>query len=242
MKMIIIDKEIFQLFPGFKRGIIAVSDIVNGPGNERIKKLLQEEIEKRCGTNCVEHEFVKSWEEAHRKFGSNPNKYPPSIKSLLKRIQKGGGFPLINSVVALFNYISIKYLVPCGGDDVNRINGNLRLGFARGNETFIPLGSEAAENPEPGEVIYFDEETGNVMCRRWNWRNGDFTKITRDTKKIIINIDGVGSIPPASVLKARDELARLLAELCGATLKTGYIDADNQEMQINLQPAVEDQC
>jgi len=234
MKKIIIDQDIFDQFPDFKRGIIIVHNIENALGNKRIKKPLNREIENKIGTNCLEHEFVKTWDDVHLKFGSNPNKFPPSIKSLLKRIQKAGGFPFINSVVALFNYISIKYLIPCGGDDVDKIEGNFHLGFANGNESFIPLGGKDKDNPESGEVIYYDDKTLNVMCRRWNWRNGDFSKITENTKKIVINIDGIGPISQSLIEEARDKLAELLNEQCKASLETDLIDKNRQEIDLHL--------
>ena len=235
MRSTIIDSEIFIQFPHFKRGIIIIDDIENALGNKRIKKPLNKEIAKRIKEeDSSKGTFIKAWEEAHLKFNSDPIKYPPSIKALLKRINKGGGFPFINSVVALFNYISIKYLIPCGGDDIDKIEGNLHLGFAKGNETFIPLGGEVIENPQPGEVIYFDDKTLKVMCRRWNWRNGDFSKITENTKKIVINIDGIGLIPESIVVEARDELAKLLIEQCKAKLATDLLDIDKNEIDINL--------
>ena len=234
MKKIIIDQEIFDKFPDFKRGIIVVSDIENAAGNKRIKKPLNKQIEDRMGTDCLESELVLGWDEVHRQFGSNPNKYPPSIKSLLKRIQKGGGFPFINSVVALFNYISIKYLIPCGGDDVDAIEGNLRLGLSNGLEKFVPLGSEEQENPEENEVIYYDDKTLNVMCRRWNWRNGDLTKITENSKKIVINIDGVGVASHSLIEEARDELAQFLKEQCKATLTVDMLDKDKRELDLDF--------
>jgi DNA/RNA-binding domain of Phe-tRNA-synthetase-like protein len=230
MRKIAIENKIFVRFPDFKRGIIIVTNIDNTFKNNWIQNLLDQEIENKIGTDYSINEFVKEWDEVHRAFGSNPNKFPPSIKSLLKRIQKGVGFPYINSVVALFNYISIKYLIPCGGDDIDKIEGNLHLGFARGNEIFVALGSAELEKPESGEVIYFDDKTLNVMCRRWNWRNGDFTKITENAKNIVINIDGVGQISKSLVLEARDELAQLLVEQCGASVTTGYLNIENQEI------------
>ena len=235
MRRTIINQEIFIPFPDFKRGIIIIRDIENTLGNKRIKKPLNKEIEKRVKEgDCSERPFVKAWEEAHLKFNSDPTKYPPSIKALLKRINKGGGFPFINSVVALFNYISIKYLVPCGGDDIDRIEGNLCLDFAKGNETFTSLGGEEIENPQPGEIIYFDDKTLKVMCRRWNWRNADFSKITEDTKKIVINIDGIGLIPKSIILEARDELAKLLIEQCKAKLIVDFLDINKTEINIDL--------
>lgn len=234
MKKIIIDPEIFEKYPDFIRGIIIVEDIENNPENEKIKELLDKEIKNKTGQNLLENEFVKTWDKVHENFGSNPNKFPPSIKSLIKRVEKEAGVPFINSVVALFNYISIKYLIPCGGDDIEKIEGNLRLGLARGDESFIPLGSEDKETPETGEVIYFDDKTLNVMCRRWNWRNGDFTKITPETKKIVINVDGIGPVPQSLIEEARDELAKLLVEQCKAELKTDLLNKNRKEIELNL--------
>ncbi len=233
MKKIIIEEPLFSNFPDFKRGVIVVSNIDNKSSNDKINDLLNFEIANRIGSNCIEHEYVKAWSDNHSKFGSNPNKYPPSIKSLLKRIQSGSGLPFINSVVALFNYISIKYLIPCGGDDTSKIEGDLCFGYSKGNEIFIPLGSTTQENPAIGEVIYFDNKTLNVMCRRWNWRNGDFTKITEHSKQLVINIDGIGTVPQALIESARDELSKLLIEQCNAELKTGLLDSKSCEYLLN---------
>ncbi len=142
----------------------------------------------------------------------------------------GGGLPFINSVVTLFNYISIKYLVPCGGDDIKKISGNLCLDFATGDESFIGLGSTEVEHPEKGEVIYFDDQSKQIMCRRWNWRNAEFSKISDDTKEIVINIDGIESIPTSVIIEARDELAGLLQEHCAAILTTDLLTRQNQEI------------
>lgn len=234
MKKIIVDKEVFEKYPQFVRGIIIVNDINNRSENEEVKTLLNQEIKNKAGQDLIQHDYIKAWSKAHEEFGSNPNKFPPSIKSLIKRLQKGGEIPFINSVVALFNYISIKYLIPCGGDDVRKIEGNLRLGLAKGNENFIPLGVNDKEMPEPGEIIYFDDKTLNVMCRRWNWRNGDFTKITSETKKIVINLDGIHPIPQNLIETARDELAALLTKHCQAKVTTDLISKDKKEIELNF--------
>lgn len=234
MRKIIIDKEIFEKFSDFKRGVIIIEDINNTVANTEIDNLLADQIQERIKSGPVGEEFIKCWEEVYLKFGVNPNKFPPSIKSLLKRIDKGGKIPFINSAVALFNYISIKYLIPCGGDDVEKIEGNLHLGFAKGNENFTPLGSQEKESPEAGEVIYFDDKTQNIMCRRWSWRNGDFTKITENTKKIVINLEGIGPASQDLIIQARDELAALLTKTCNAKLTIDLLNSAKPEIEINL--------
>lgn len=248
MRKIIIEKEIFEKFPDFKRGIIVIENLENDSTgsagslqdplttseNAEIQKMLDEEVGKRLNMNFAENEFIKAWDEIYVKFGANPNKFPPSIKSLLKRVSKGGTIPFINSAVALFNIISLKYLIPCGGDDVDTIKGNLKLGVANGSENFISLGSTELEHPDVGEVIYFDDETNNVMCRRWNWRNGDFSKIATNTKKIVINVDGIGPADEALIVSARDELAALFEKYCRAKCQIDLLNKDKTELEINL--------
>ena len=234
MRKIIIEKEIFDRFPGFKRGLVIVEDIENARENENIEKLLDKEIERRAKEHNIEHKFIKAWDEIHRGFGSNPNRFPPSIKALLKRIEKGAKIPFINSVVASFNYISLKYLIPCGGDDIAKVKGNLHLGFASGNELFTPLGKDEIEHPDQGEVIYYDDEALTVMCRKWNYRNGDFTKVTEESKKIVINIDGAGVVPESLIIEARDELAQLLKEQAKAKLSTDLLTKEKNELEIDL--------
>lgn len=233
MRKIIVSEELFEKFPNFKRGLIIVEDIDNILENQEIGNMLDKEIESKKDSDISNNSFILAWDEVHRRFSSNPNKFPPSIKSLLKRIKKGG-FPFINSVVALFNYISVKYEIPCGGDDVEKIEGNLKLDFARGDEKFIGLGNVENEPPIFGEVIYFDDATNNVMCRKWNWRNGSDTKIIEKSKKIVINIDGIGPVSKALIEEARDELAKLLIEKCNAKLTTNYIDKDSREVEIEI--------
>ena len=250
MRKIIVDKEIFEKFPGFNRGIIVIENLENGStpltinSNIEIQKMLSEQMEQRAkeGESVLQSEFIKAWDEVYVGFGANPNKFPPSIKSLLKRVSKGGQIPFINSVVALFNIISLKYLIPCGGDDVDTIKGNLKLGIAKGDENFTSLGSTELEHPDVGEIIYFDDVTNNVMCRRWSWRNGDFSKITTETKKIIINVDGIGPAsaeasagkPASLIVSARDELASMLEKYCGAKIQTDLLNAEKNEIEIEL--------
>jgi DNA/RNA-binding domain of Phe-tRNA-synthetase-like protein len=232
MKRIIITDEIFDLFPDFYRGIVLVKDISNQKSNKRIRKILKKEIDRQVDIDELKDPRILAWNEAHKRFASDPDTYLPSITYLLKSMRPNRALPFINSAVALFNYISVKYILPCGGDDVERVEGNLVLGAADGTEKFIPLGGETEEHPLPGEIIYYDDSTKNVMCRRWNWRNGDITKIEVDTKKIVINIDCLPPITPDKGNEARDELAELLKVHCGAEVETRYVNSDTREIEI----------
>jgi DNA/RNA-binding domain of Phe-tRNA-synthetase-like protein len=176
------------------------------------------------------HPQIASWRQAYTDFGTNPNKFYCSIESLGRRARRGDQLPYINTLVALFNYFSLKHMVPSGGDDLDSVDGDLRLTLAKGDEPFTPLNSDAIEYPPPGEVIYVDNS--KVMCRRWNWRQGDQTKLTPDTTDVAINVD---CLPPVSKDKARaitGELADLVKEFCGGEVKYSLLDASQNEAEI----------
>lgn len=232
MKKIIIQDQLFEMFPNFRREVVVVRSLNNRTSYKPIRRLLKMQIDRRTDIDLDGEPRLISWDEAHKKFGSSPRRYMPSIRSLLKRIKSNPALPFINSVVALFNYISLKYCLPCGGDDIAAIEGDLVLGIADGSEVFQALGSTKVENPREGEVIYFDSLTKNVMCRRWNWRNGDSTKIEVHSQSLVINVDCLPPITPETGIQARDELAELLAEHCDAETETGSLHRDCREYTI----------
>jgi DNA/RNA-binding domain of Phe-tRNA-synthetase-like protein len=215
-----IEEEIFQEFPLFRRGIVVASGIQNQGGSEELEALLLEAVESagRRPIDVKADPRIAVWSEAHRRFGSNPNKFPPAHFSLIKRVQKPGiHLPFINRVVAVMNYNSIVDVIPVGGDDLDHAGPCLELRYASGQETFVPLDSpETSEHPTQGEVIYVVADSGRVMCRRWNWRNGYETRIKEETRTMVMNIDGLGPESEPIATKTRDRVAAMLEKYCGA--------------------------
>ena len=234
MRNIIVAQEVFDLVPEFFRGVVIVESITNHVHLEAVAALLRQVVAQQAAVDIAQDPRLMSWDAAHRKFGSNPNKFPPSIKALRKRIKSNPELPYINSAVALFNYISLKYGLPCGGDDVDHIAGDLVLGLSDGTEPFLALGADKPEVPAPGEVIYYDSHTRTVMCRRWNWRNGAQTKIEASTRRMVINIDCLPPITRDTGIQARDELADLLIRHCAARLRTGGLHAGSRQIEIGI--------
>jgi len=222
-----VEKRVFQDFPLFRRGIVVASGVQNKSGSQELEKLLQEAVESACrrAIDVKADPRIAVWSEAHRRFGSNPNKFPPAHFALIKRVQKPGvRLPFINKVVSLMNINSIGDVIPVGGDDVERAGQRLELRYASGRETFVPLDSpEMTEHPSPGEIIYVVADSERVMCRRWNWRNGYDTRITEETKVMVMNIDGLGEESESRAAGTRDRVAAMLEKYCGARTVTAML-------------------
>ena len=235
MGTITIADKIFENNPSFRRGIVIARNMQNKTEDSELSDMLKKTLSDRF-ENPVDLETdhrITDWKDAHRAFNSNPNKFPPAHIALIKRIQKKKTeIPFINSVVAVMNIVSISNILPVGGDDIIAPDSVYKLGISDGSESFVPLGMpDKEENPDAGEVIYFIEDTKDVMCRRWNWRNGDKTKINENTEKIIMNIDAIGEGSEERALKAGDMVAELLEKYCGAETEKTLLSLEKRSHQ-----------
>ena len=229
MTIIRIHPKIFEDYPTFRRGIVIARRMDNQGHSGELEDILHQTI-VRAAQQPIDLKTdprAAVWNDAHRQFGSNPNKFPPAHCALLKRVQKPGArIPFINKVVAIMNINSIRGAIPVGGDDLTRAGGSLELRYADGNETFTPLGNpDMTEQPAAGEVIYVVAESNEVMCRRWNWRNGHNTRIDEATRMIVMNIDGLGDDSPARVIDTRDRVAQMLETYCQAEVATTLLSS-----------------
>lgn len=230
----IVSTEVLAKFPEYIRGVVIAKGVNNYGENqmliELLKKMVGSAIRDESMQDIKNHPRIAPWRQAYADFGINPNKFHCSIESLARRARRGDQLPYINTLVALFNYFSLKHMVPSGGDDLDLVDGDLHLTLAKGDELFTPLGADIVENPLPGEVIYADNS--KVLCRCWNWRQGDQTKLSLATTKVAINVD---CLPPVSRGEAEAitmELADLVREFCGGEVKFFLLDATRNEVEI----------
>jgi lysyl-tRNA synthetase class 2 len=231
-----VEKEVFQMFPYFCRAVVVAAGINNrGPCPELEERLnaQQEEMRQDSSIDLAAHPRLIAWKDAYRQFGSNPNKFTPSIVFLAKQVKSGKTVRSISPAVDAFNLISMKYLVPSGGDDMNSVEGDVTLGLAKADETFAPIFSpDAIEHPDAGEIIYVNRQTQRVLCRRWNWRNADFSKLRPETRNLSINVDGMQpAIGRSEIEEAAEALRQLLIQYCGGTVSILYLDERNSHAE-----------
>ena len=164
---IILGQDFLEIFPESKIGVVVAKNVQNSTeDNSKFEQLLNEAHEK-AKLHLGESEFSKnkivaSWREAFKKFKTKKGNRS-SIEALLKRVDNGRGVGSISPLVDIYNSISLEFGVPCGGEDIDKISGDMKLTLATGNEEFITLGSEKSEPPLENELIYKDEK--GAICR-----------------------------------------------------------------------------
>ncbi|MDR1977454.1 MAG: hypothetical protein LBQ42_01845 [Synergistaceae bacterium] len=228
--------EVFALFPGYVRHVLVLRDADNTKEVPELAELLVKEQNRmrseEAFADLKTHPLVASWRDAFQSFGANPNKCPPSVANLIKRVRGGKDLPYVNSLVAIFNVVSMRYVLPAGGDDLDKVRGDIRLTRAQGRESYTPLGSpEQKEHPAPGEIVLLDTGNDEVFCRAWCWKNGDVSKIEASTRRVAINIDALPPLGAEDGRVAALETQEMVRRFCGGSSELYRLDAANGSIE-----------
>ncbi|MDU5492294.1 MAG: B3/4 domain-containing protein [Clostridium perfringens] len=231
MKKFIIEDDFWELFPNAKIGIITCNGIDNTIKDENQYKDMISQGEKEALTHLPNEEFssnevIKVWRDAFKKFKTKKGARS-SIEALLKRVSTGKGLGTINPLVDIYNSISLKYAMPCGGEDMDKFIGDIRLTKATGDESFIILGSYKSEPPYEGEIVYKDDE--GAICRCWNWRESVRTMLTENTKNAFLCIELVDENREKDFENALKELSQLVEENLGGKSQISILHINNKE-------------
>ncbi len=230
-----IDDRIFEQFPGIMVGVIVAHGINNKLHQDEIKQLLkkaQDDLIKMVkAAELGEHPHVAAWRGAYKAFGATPKKHLSSVENLAQHALKGQELAPINPLVDVYNTVSLKYLLPAGGEDLDTIKGDIRLTIAGPSEPpVVLLGQQEARAPEKGEVIYTDEQ--GAICRRWNWKEAERTKLTENTQHAILVLEALPPVTKELLESAVHELACLIEKYCGGTVTVDILDVQHRSVQL----------
>lgn len=234
MKKFIIEDEFWNLFPNAKVGIVICHDIDNTVKDEEQYREMILQGEKEALKYLKDSKFsnnqvIKVWREAFKKFKTKKGARS-SIEAMLKRVDKGNPVGTINPLVDIYNSISLKYALPCGGEDIDKFDGNIRLTKAIGDEEFIPLGTDENSPPYEGEVVYKDNK--GAICRCWNWREAVRTMLTENTTNAFLCIELIDENRYAEFETALKDLENKVADNLGGRFKTSILDINDKEAAI----------
>lgn len=240
MKKFIAEPSFWNIFPNAKIGVLTITNVnetaqLTEQEKAEIANLLEQanQIAKKYVPNepISENPVVATWRKAYQSFPTKKGARC-SIEALLKRVLHGNPVNTIAPSVDITNAISLKYAFPIGAEDMDTFDGDIKLGCQKGGEDFLPIGSEQQEPPLPNELAYYDDF--GVICRCWNWRDGQRTQITDHTTSEFIAMECIEEDRYEDLAKALDELETLLCKYLKVKVITKVIiDKDNPTCNIN---------
>ena len=235
MKKFIIDRSFWELFPDATIGVMLLRGYENAEESpQELVDMLAESnrlaAQYLTAENFSDNPVVQVWRQAFRKFKTKKG-VRCSIEALLKRSTGENPVHTINPLVDIYNSASLRYALPVGSEDMDTFVGDLRLTITEGGDDFHLIGEEESNPSLPGELVYKDD--AGAVCRCFNWRDGQRTMITGQTRNAFMIIE---NLEPERVddLKALMDFVQENAEIyLHAKVKKTILDKDNSEMVIS---------
>jgi DNA/RNA-binding domain of Phe-tRNA-synthetase-like protein len=223
-----ISEDVLSRFPAAVLGVAVAREVDNAGEDAALVERLRQ---AQAGASAqfrdlpvTEHPNIAVWREAYRRFGAKPKDYHSSIENLVRRALRGQALPHINRLVDIYNAVSLETLLPAGAEDLDAIQGDVELAVAGDEPPVRLLGEPEARPPRPGEVIYRDRV--GAICRRWNWKEADRTKLTEATRNALVVVEGLPPIEKSAVASAIEEISRRIRDHCGGAVVTALLDRE----------------
>lgn len=231
-----VENEFWELFPQAQISIMVAKGLDNSVDESKdlyFKSLLDKGSKRAedfiSDEPFTQNEVIQEWRQAFTKFKTKKGARS-SIEALLKRVSQGREFNPINPLVDIYNSVSLSYAVPCGGEDIDKIEGGLHLAKAQGGEPFFPLGAETDAPALPEEIIYHDDE--GAVCRCLNWREAKRTMLTEETRNAVLVIEAINEDQAKRAQAAMRELQSLVEDYFGVKGEITHLTIDNPSVDI----------
>lgn len=228
MQLFKVDDTFWKIFPEASIAVLSVAGLreedLSQVQADEIRELLvsaNEEAKKYVPHEPVSaNEIVQVWRNAYQKFPTKKGARC-SLESLLKRVLHGTPVGSIVPSVDITNAVSLRYAFPIGVENIDAFDGDLHLGVMKGGEAFLPIGEDRDDPPLAGEIAYYDRS--GVVCRCWNWRDGQRTQMKDGTRNAFIAMECVEVQRVPDLQKAMEVLRDLLQKYLHAEILSSAI-------------------
>jgi DNA/RNA-binding domain of Phe-tRNA-synthetase-like protein len=221
-----IDASVAEIFPEIKIGfgiIRHVRVLAEHPELEVLKSEVIREVRENLGDRQITTlPRVQAFRQIYKKFGVNPNSRRPSAEALLRRIiDPGKDLYKVNTVVDAYNLVSAQYQLPMAAYDLDRLTLPIILRFAQEGELHRAIGQAMPEPLSAGELVYADQHT--ILCRDFNYRDADATKVTTETHNLIVFVDGCAEVESSQLLDALKMASMRIVAFNGGEIDGSWI-------------------
>jgi len=179
---------------------------------EELKKEVIEEIKNYYNLETLKNDpQMRLYRDFFWKIDIDPTKTRPASEALIRRILAGSPLPQINTAVDSYNLASIKSGVPLAAFDAGMLKGELTMRFAKEGEEFAGIGMKEPKILAGKEIVIEDQES---LVAIYPYRDADKSKITLDTKEILLMSCGVPGVSGEKLDEALNMASDYLEKHC----------------------------
>jgi len=215
MKEIIICDDVRKRFPDLRAFLILIKDvhIENTLKNlEEFKKDVFDDVKRRYSLHELKDVAIfRAYRDFFWEIGVDPTKTRPASEALIRRILQGKQIPSVNTLVDAYNLASIVSEVPLAAFDYQTLQGELLMRFAQQDGEFVGIGMKEVKL-KGNEIVISDSKK---VIAIYPHRDSDETKITTETKDVLLMVCGAPGVGEDILNKARDIAVGYIRRFCG---------------------------
>lgn len=226
------DEAIWRDFPELVPGVMAVEGIHPNVNVDALIAGYEAIARERLGDGTESGlPEIQAWRRAFSKMGLKPTQYRCASEALLRRFRKEDSLPRLHPLIDLCNAVSLAYAIPIAVLDTSRIEGDLTVRYANGDETYETFGGDI-EHPEQDEVIFADDAS-RVHARRWTNRQSGSSAVRDSTSSVLIVSEALHETAGEDVRRLMDDLSRGIDAVWGSMTSPTILTADAPVFTIN---------
>jgi len=206
-------------------GVIQASPVRVGPAGPDLQAAMEELASslasRHAGRAPGEIQGLRSARDLYHEFGVDPTRTRPSSEALLRRVLSGNPLPRILNAVDFCNLCSLRFLLPIGLYDANKIRGPVVLRQGESEESYPGIRKEAVHLRE--RLVLADDggAFGNPTSDSLR------TSVTQETARLFMVVFAPASFPrdtmESNVEFAKYGMARYLAPPGEAVVASGAV-------------------
>ena len=157
---------------------------------------------------------LSGFRNVYSALGPREKRQQSGCERLCELVWKRGDIPRVNTLVDIYNLVSIRKFLSLGAHDLDTLSLPVFLDLTTGSELFTPLNG-IPQAIVPGEFGYVDA-AGRMICRL-DVLQGDFSKITPLTKSALVIVEGTVDHDRQTFVDTGAELIDLITRYCGGS-------------------------
>lgn len=189
---ITIDKKMLDLYDNVTIGVTSFSLELNEEIKKKIYSYINTTLESLLNNDninsLIDSFQINKWKQIFSNMNAKKG-HESSVVFLSRYLYDNKEIFSIHPIVDLYNIISLKYGIPMGCYDKEKLNDFITLRTAKKGEEFIGINSKQIEKTSGNEIVYADSK--GVFCRYWNDKDADRTKLTSKTTDYLLIFDGI---------------------------------------------------
>lgn len=138
-----IEETLHKVLPNMQLLIIE-ADVDLKEHKENLKLLLKEtyqQVQEAYKTeDLAQLNTIAHIRKAYQLTGKSPSRYRNSAEALMRRATQGKDIYYVNTLVDINNLLSLKYQIPIGSYDMDRVQGEVMLQIAEKGSSYQGIG------------------------------------------------------------------------------------------------------